>query len=292
MDLPGKDLCQADEPLAAAVAEARSEGCYESFCKLYVALTRPSHGLYVITSKTSGESRNFPRLLTDALAEGKAVPFEDGTAHVIFEDGNFDWVLNAKEVKPFKLLPEPKLISARRSHARLVKRRASGQSPVMLSGEQLINSRGPNAISFGLAVHKLFEQIEWAGKQALVKLELLRETMPAEAVEEVKRCVKDETLAKRLAKPEADVQLWRERAFDVVIGDEMISGVFDRVHLFADRAEIIDFKTEKAGGEAADRYCPQLQLYRSALAKLTGLEEPAISCQLLFTHTRSLLDVG
>ena len=43
--------------------------------------------------------------------------------------------------------------------------------------------------------------------------------------------------------------------------------------------------------EAVGQYRPQLELYRSALAKLTGLEESAISCQLLFTHTHSLLDV-
>ena len=115
--------------------------------------------------------------------------------------------------------------------------------------------------------------------------------MPAEAVDEVEQCLVDEAMAKRLAKPNSDVELWRERPFDVVLGDELISGVFDRVHLFADRAEIIDFKTEKAGEEAADRHRPQLQLYRSALAKLTGLEESAISSQLLFTHTHSLLDV-
>ena len=290
MDLPGKDLCQADEPLAAAVADARSEGCYESFCKLYVALTRPSHGLYVITSKPSGESRNFPRLLTDTLAEGEAKPFEDGTAQVVFEEGNFDWV-KAKEVESPKLIPVPELNSASRSHARLAKRRASGHGPVVLSGAQLFALREPDAISFGLAVHKVFEQIEWAGKEALAKLESLREKMPAEAVDEVEQCLVDEALAKRLAKPNSDVELWRERPFDVVLGDELISGVFDRVHLFADRAEIIDFKTEKAGEEAADRHRPQLQLYRSALAKLTGLEESAISSQLLFTHTHSLLDV-
>ena len=290
MDLPGKDLCQADEPLAAAVADARSEGCYESFCKLYVALTRPSHGLYVITSKPSGESRNFQRLLTDALAEGEGEPFEDGTAQIVFEFGNFDWV-KAKEVEPPELTPEPELISVRRSHARLVKRGASGHGPVVLSGAQLFASRGPDAISFGLAVHKVFEQIEWAGKEALAKLESLRKTMPAEAVDEVEQCLIDEALAKRLAKPNSDVELWRERPFDVVLGDELISGVFDRVHLFADRAEIIDFKTEKVGEEAADRHRPQLQLYRSTLAKLTGLEESAISSQLLFTHTHSLLDV-
>ena len=101
----------------------------------------------------------------------------------------------------------------------------------------------------------------------------------------------DESLAKRLAKPEADVQLLRERTFDIVLAGEMVSGVFDRVHLFADQAVIIDFKTDKAGEEAVDQYRPQLELYRSALAKLTGLEESAISCQLLFTHTHSLLDV-
>ena len=105
----------------------------------------------------------------------------------------------------------------------------------------------------------------------------------------MEQCLVCETLAKYLAKPEADVELWRERAFEVVLGNKMISGVFDRVHLFADRAEIIDFKTNTEGEGTAERYTPQLQLYRSALAKLTGLEEAAVRWLLIFTYTRSVL---
>ena len=134
----------------------------------------------------------------------------------------------------------------------MVKRRASSHGPDVLSGEQLFASGGLDAVSFGLAVHKVVEQIGWVGEQTLVKLKSLRETMLPEAIDEVMQCIADENLAKSLAKPEGEAQLWRERMFDVVLDGAMVSGVFDRVHLFSDRAEIIDFKTDKAGQEAVD----------------------------------------
>ena len=162
---------------------------------------------------------------------------------------------------------------------------------MILTGEQLFSSGSSDAVSFGLAVHKVFEQIDWVDEQTLAKLDPLRETSPAEAVDEVSRCLADETVAKRLSKQEGNAQLWRERAFDVVLDEELISGVFDRVHLFADHAEIIDFKTDKAGEDTVDQYQPQMQLYRSALAKLTGLEESAVRCSLVFTHPRTVKGV-
>jgi len=289
LDLPSKEVCQPDDQLANAVEEARSEGCYESFCKLYVALTRPSHGLYVVTSKPR-DSQNYPRLLHDTLGGEDEQQFESGPASIVFESGNFDWV-KVKEVDPPKPVVEPELITASRGHARLVKRRASSHGPDVLSGEQLFASGGLDAVSFGLAVHKVFEQIGWVGEQTLVKLKSLRETMLPEAIDEVMQCIADENLAKSLAKPEGEAQLWRERMFDVVLDGAMVSGVFDRVHLFSDRAEIIDFKTDKAGQEAVDLYREQLQIYRQALAKLTGFEELAIRTQLFFTHTKTLLEV-
>ena len=69
--------------------------------------------------------------------------------------------MKAKEVEPPELIVEPELISVRRSHARLAK--GPWHGPVVLSGAQLFASRGPDAISF-VAVHKVFEQIEWAGR--------------------------------------------------------------------------------------------------------------------------------
>jgi len=295
LDLPGKDICMQDDSLKVSVAEARSEACYESFCKLYVALTRSSHGLYVITAKP-GNSENYAQLLTTTLAKGEDNSFGDESepANVIFEEGSFDWV-RAKLVEEAKPVAEPELIGAKRGDARLAKRRAAGHGAVVLSGAQLVAFGGADAISFGLAVHKVFEQIEWVDDTTPAKLEALREPMP-EAVDEVARCLADETVAKRLAKPEGDVQLWRERAFDVVLDNEMISGVFDRVHVYADRAEVLDFKSDRVGDEsllqqAAKKYEPQMATYRQALAKLTGLKEFSIECSLVFTHPCRVIEV-
>ena len=159
----------------------------------------------------------------------------------------------------------------------------------------MFEAGGSDAVSFGLAVHNVFEQVEWADDTTPASLEPFRERMP-EAVAEVERCLADEILAKRLVQPEGDVQLWRESAFDVVTDNEMISGVFDRVHLFADRAEIIDFKSDRVGDQAsmkkaAERYTPQMTTYRQALAKLTGMAEQKISIRLIFTHTARVVEL-
>jgi ATP-dependent exoDNAse (exonuclease V) beta subunit len=202
--------------------------------------------------------------------------------------------VQAKPVAEAKPLGEPGFVQAKRGHVRLAGRRASVHGSVVLSVTQLFAAGGADAISFGLAVHKVFEQIEWVDDTTPAKLEALREPMP-EAVDEVARCLADETVAKRLAKPEGDVQLWRERAFDVVVDNEMISGVFDRVHVYADRAEIIDFKSDRVGDDlsleqAAEKYAPQMATYRQALAKLTGLAESAIRCSLVFTHPCTVVE--
>ena len=79
-------------------------------------------------------------------------------------------------------------------------------------------------------------------------------------------------------------------------GGEMVSGVFDRVHLFADGADIFDYKSDRAGDAASlqlatDKYTPQMATYRQALAKLTGLAESAIRCKLVFTHPCAVVEV-
>jgi ATP-dependent exoDNAse (exonuclease V) beta subunit len=74
-------------------------------------------------------------------------------------------------------------------------------------------------------------------------------------------------------------------------GRELVQGVFDRavISRATGRAEIIDYKTERSAGddplaqrEAAARYLPQMQLYRSALAMLEGLDEQHIDLRVCF----------
>ena len=69
--------------------------------------------------------------------------------------------------------------------------------------------------------------------------------------------------------------LWRERRFMVRIDDRLITGSYDRVHLWYSngkpiRAVLIDYKTDRVDdGTVADvveRYSEQIQLYRKALS--------------------------
>ena len=292
LDMPGKEIYGVDDPLLQAKNESRSDSCYENLCRLYVALTRASHGLYVVTEKPkkNSSSRNYTRLLTDTLAKGEGEKFGKGNtkAEVVFEEGSFGWI-KPKPTSELGRENEIGNVSAKRVHPHLAKRRPSSHETAGFSADRLFDESLDQALSHGESVHKVFEQIDWVDETSLAKLETLRSEYP-EAVAEVENCLSNETLAKRLAKPEAGAQLWRERMFDVVIEGEIVSGVFDRVHLFTDRAEIIDFKTDKSGEDSAEIYRPQMQLYRQALAKLTGLSEETIRCHLLFTHDQSIVE--
>ena len=86
-----------------------------------------------------------------------------------------------------------------------------------------------------------------------------------------------------LPKPAGFVALWRERAFEVCMDGEWVSGRFDRVTFFRDavgdlRAEIVDFKTSRTHPE---RYDGQLAAYRRAVAALTGIPPGRITARLM-----------
>ena len=293
LDLPQKDICTADPQLSVAQAQARSEACYESLCKLYVALTRSRQGLYVITTTPSGSSNNYSQLLTETLARGDGKPFEDSSlsAQKMFEAGNFDWVKekSAKEESP---VIEPDLITSERSHPRLAHLRPSSHGGTILRGASLFEPHGSDAASFGRAVHEIFEQIEWHDESVPELLEEFQQQNPA-ATDEVARCLETKEIGE-LFKPDAQAEVWRERAFELVIDGEFCSGVFDRVVLREGNAEIIDFKTDRVDDnglvEAIKRHQPQLTLYRRVLARLTDLQEDSITCRLVFTRPGRVME--
>ena len=87
-----------------------------------------------------------------------------------------------------------------------------------------------------------------------------------------------------------------------MIDDEWISGTFDRVILDRDvgghytAAWIVDFKTDDVPDDTALReklegYQPQIDLYRQAISRLTGLPEKEVRCSLLFTRLKRLVEV-
>jgi ATP-dependent exoDNAse (exonuclease V) beta subunit len=104
----------------------------------------------------------------------------------------------------------------------------------------------------------------------------------------------DPQVMKIFASPAQKTEVWMERSFAYQKEGKMVKGVFDRVVLNLSEsdeimtAEIIDFKTdrpEKGLGidQLVERYRGQLESYRSALVRLTGLPENKIRMTLLFT---------
>ncbi len=91
------------------------------------------------------------------------------------------------------------------------------------------------------------------------------------------------------------IEVWRERAFEVVLGEEWVTGIFDRVLVARDAAgravaaTVFDFKTEPLTGAASgierglSRHAAQLRLYRRVVARLTGLGERDVGAEVVFT---------
>jgi ATP-dependent helicase/nuclease subunit A len=90
--------------------------------------------------------------------------------------------------------------------------------------------------------------------------------------------------------------VWRERAFEVVLDEAWITGIFDRVVVERDAAgraraaTVFDFKTDALDGaadaalaHAAARHAAQLGLYRRAAARLAGLPAEAVRAEVVFT---------
>ena len=91
-------------------------------------------------------------------------------------------------------------------------------------------------------------------------------------------------------------QVHNERGFAFYEQDQLVQGFIDRLVLLyrEDRvvaAEILDYKTDVWDGnrpetltDKATCYAPQIQTYRMAVARLTGLAVDRIAAQLVFLH--------
>ena len=297
LDLPKQDLCAADPVLNEAVKGGRTEACFENLCRLYVALTRAKHGLYVITTtpKEKNPSANYSLLLHKALGAGKE-KFEGGDVKVTkaFEAGGMEWVNEVKIEAP-PLPPEKPKAHAKgaRDFPRLERRLPSAHDGKLIRGSSLFDGRAAKAMRFGSAVHTVFECIEWWDDEAKAKVELLCESEP-EAVEAVEKCLQTKEIAAFFQNDGDGAAVWRERAFELVMEGEICSGVFDRVIVREGHAEVIDFKTDRVKSEediaeAVERHRGQLEWYRRVLVQLTGLPEAQITCRLLFTHPRRVV---
>ncbi len=163
----------------------------------------------------------------------------------------------------------------------------------------------------GVLWHAWFEGIAWsedglpcvaqlidrAREAGLGQIETreAHELLAALAAPEIRAQLSRAEAAVRLGAHPEEIRLLREGRFaylrDAQGGSELVQGAFDRA-VISDaekRAEIIDFKTdaidsgdERSLRERAEKYRPQMELYRSALARLAGLDETRIAMRVCF----------
>jgi ATP-dependent exoDNAse (exonuclease V) beta subunit len=172
-------------------------------------------------------------------------------------------------------------------------RRPSGEVPRRVPVAHLFSLETGAAAAFGAEVHSLLAEVEWLNGGAMAERWRARGAQAA-AIGEAEACLHAPALAEVWTRP-GRAEVWRERAFEIVIENAWVTGVFDRVIVELNARNgvewvtVVDFKTdrvedERAVAEATRRHASQLNVYRRVAAALTGVPIDAVTCELVFTR--------
>ncbi|MEM9347849.1 MAG: UvrD-helicase domain-containing protein [Planctomycetota bacterium] len=314
-----KELAGLTPELKRAHAQRAYEKRTEDLCLLYVAMTRARQGLHLLvrplrqgarsgkpTGKPTGTgltNLSYAAILRQALREDGGEGFEGDEC--LFESGSADWVGADRSPPPATQIllrpPEPIKLVSKPGHAARTWVKASPSemhNQSRISADELLSIAPSGGQHYGSVVHAMFEQVGFID-EGLPEAEALRA-----AGESVGRSTIDleetaRSVLKSLGHPNtiallrrggADT-LWRERRFMARLEDRLITGTFDRVHLWHERnktvrAVLIDYKTDRVDDDSIDsaveRYADQLRLYRRALSTLIDIDQAAIETKLLF----------
>ena len=278
LDLPQKEICMCDPVLRQAWESDAAEQYYEDLCLSYVAMTRARQGLYLLSRRLSAASRcrDFNRLLHETFSSnGKVL-------------GNPAW--HQKKQRRTSAIEDPPITP-------LACEPQGGLSPILpsrasaaaVSAASLLGKA--SVLTAGSDVHRALARIAWI-EDGLPDFG----DLPESAQQLIYDFLKTRTAMRLFKKPATPQFLWRERAFDVMIDGQWISGAFDRVvvHLGDGgepvRAAIYDFKTSES--EIAGTYGEQMNLYRKSLSCLIGLAENKITSSLVAVRTGEEIPVG
>ncbi|MFH1435600.1 MAG: UvrD-helicase domain-containing protein [Pseudomonadota bacterium] len=327
MKSPRRIIAACDPVLGAQVEESDDRACFESLCVLYVAMTRAKSALYMITAwpgKDSAALRPDTFLRQQLTGEPKHA---DGPRRMVggqeclclYEAGRRDWYETvAVEERPGpRAGQEPagaperlaEFAAAPSSRIRLtpVEPSKAGQAPVRAAG--LFNPEARGVLEFGIAIHELFSSVSWIDEtdtDRVVRQWQASSGLPArirkEIADQFRGALGSSAVRKALARPQERAELWREKSFEVVLGDRWVSGAFDRVTILRGErdepleAAVLDYKSDRVESasqarRAAKAYEGQMGLYREALAKITGLDPATISLRLLFTRPGVIVDL-
>jgi len=319
--MPRKAVCEADFVLRDQLDDVLHERCFEELCVLYVAMTRARRGLYMVTSFPGKTSESLtPAAFIKRQLCGSSNPVDGDTVTLaeiectgLFQSGPADWyggLSRPEEAAQAPVSPVPRDFATRASTTnRITRIRPSGQEHRTTGAGELFSTEYRDRLTFGTAVHALFERVGWIDDTDARKVaddwadaSDLPGSMNASIVEHFASAMTSAPVRAALSKPPDPAELWIERSFETVLRKRLVSGVLDRVTIHLDnrgkpvRAHILDYKTDSLRGDteierALDVYRPQLLLYRDAVCRLLSLPRKQVSASLLFTSLPRLVPV-
>lgn len=314
--------------LTPALEQAHEQRAYEKrtedLCLLYVAMTRARQGLHLLIRPlkqgkngkptTSGLTNlSYAAMLRQALrAEGESEGFEGGQC--LYESGASGWSHDGV-VPPAPATPQPQPSQP----IRLAKPTArSARSWVKASPSQmhdqarvqastLLSLEPSGGQQYGTAVHAMFEQVGFIEdgppkRDALVRVgeAFHGPSLVPEQLAEQLLVALERPNAQALLQRNGASALWRERRFMAHLDNRLVTGSFDRVHLWHEagrpaRALLIDYKTDRVDDATIDvavaSYADQLRLYRQALSTMLDLDASAIGTKLFFVGDDRVVEV-
>ncbi|MBT3568283.1 MAG: UvrD-helicase domain-containing protein [Opitutae bacterium] len=316
LDWPNSLFAEADPTLAGIIASDRNAAVFESLCKLYVGMTRPRQGLYLLSPRPSEKKNppvNYVELLNQSLSPPReedrvnmesVLPQSAGEMELRYSRGSFEWFFEHGSHGSESSDSLSSLLQVEDSVAKVVSsvcHTSPSKHDQVILGESLFGKKRDRATDIGTEVHELFEEIEWLEDDASVQAFLLesREKASATAFEHVRKVLDNKDTRALFAKPNEPSIVWREQTFSLLADGELVNGTFDRVVLRQDEAgywlsaEIIDYKTDRDIKNEDDlevgagRHRKQLEFYRKTLCSLTGLPAEKITLKILFTTVPS-----
>ena len=320
--LPNKDIAEADPVLSQALERANGATWCERLSGLYVMVTRARYANYLFLPPAPdkpGKSPTLPATVRHMLQQKDAGKIGlAGTEYPLIACfGDSDWY-RAHPIQPStppaakaSALPVP---DQRAVQADLFAETASAAPPKSPGKTIPLRSKRPSEVpgdenetvfqsarqaakEAGIAVHAAFQRVEWLEGAGAA---LAGPGLETGAVAEVRACLREPALASFFVRPGGRSEVWRERAFDVILEGTLQSGVFDRVIVERDaagkpvRGVLVDFKTgpvQSGARESAARHRPQLEIYRRTLSRLLGLPPGEIRTVVIFTATREAVDL-
>ena len=322
LDMPRRSVSLCTPELDAQVNEIDSQTCFNALCALYVALTRAKHALYMVTHNPGKASKSQnPAAFVKTRLTGEANPptgapltLVDQPCGLLYETGSRTWFESRTEEGPTEdesaapELPDDfgEQISIRE---RLERVEPSSEHEMITSAALLFEPEMRDILDFGSAIHALFEAVEWIedlDTDSVIKAWLERsqdsEPIRRDVCAQFRDAVEMPSVREALQRPKGNVELWREKRFEVVLESQWVTGIFDRVTITQDdtgravSATILDYKSNQISQpaqfkKATETYRPQLELYGRALSHILKLPESAITKQLLFTRTGAITTV-